>query len=327
MKRLCLCFLLWCHALSAQAQDWPVTLEHRFGETTIDSPPQRVVSLSYAGHDFLLALGIKPVALRYWFGDHPKGVWPWAQDALGDAEPAVMIGTPDIEFIAALQPDLIVGQWSGMTQDEYRLLSQIAPTLAAAPGQGDYDSPWPLILDRLARATGKQAEAEAIVADLDARMAQIRAEHPDWQGQSVTLTWPAQLITYSSQDIRAQVLAGLGLSVPKAIDDRAGEARFFTTLSDEDVTDLDADVLIWLQTTTETPVLDDIVLRPTLRAYREGREVLADYDLTAALSHSSPLSLHYALDRLVPLLEAAIDGDPATEVDSMSRAGLLPAHD
>lgn len=327
IKRLSLFFLLWCVPSLASAEEWPITLTHKFGETTITNQPERVVSLSFAGHDFLLALGITPVALRYWFGDHPKGVWPWAQDALGDAEPEILIGTPDIEFIATLNPDLIVGQWSGMTEDDYRLLSQIAPTIAAAPGRGDYDSPWPLMLERLGQATGKLADARTIIEDLDARMAQLRAENPDWQGRTAALAWPTELVTFTSQDIRGQLLAALGFRVPQSVDERAGDGRFFVTLSDEDVTDLDADVLIWLQTTKEIPKLDDIVLRPTMRAYREGREVLADYELTAALSHSSPLSLNYALDRLVPLIAAAMDGDPATEVESMSGAGLLPKHD
>jgi iron complex transport system substrate-binding protein len=36
----------------------------------------------------------------------------------------------NVEAVAALDPDLIVGVSSGMTAEEYETLSQIAPTLA-----------------------------------------------------------------------------------------------------------------------------------------------------------------------------------------------------
>src|SRR6056297_4028745 len=69
---------------------FPVTIEHKFGATTIDEEPHRVVSVGFNEHDFLLALGVVPVGLRDWFGDRPNGAWPWAQDELGDAEPEVL---------------------------------------------------------------------------------------------------------------------------------------------------------------------------------------------------------------------------------------------
>ena len=97
------------------ADPFPVTLTHKFGTTTIDTQPERVVSLGFAGIDNLLALGVKPVAVRYWYGDYPYAAWPWAQDALGDAQPVVLKGDLNIEQIAALQPDVIMAVSSGIT--------------------------------------------------------------------------------------------------------------------------------------------------------------------------------------------------------------------
>jgi iron complex transport system substrate-binding protein len=42
----------------SEAAAFPVTIEHKFGETTIDAEPERVVSIGYNEHDFLLALGV-----------------------------------------------------------------------------------------------------------------------------------------------------------------------------------------------------------------------------------------------------------------------------
>ena len=39
-------------------QTFPVKIPHEFGETVIAEEPKRVVSISYIGHDFLLALGV-----------------------------------------------------------------------------------------------------------------------------------------------------------------------------------------------------------------------------------------------------------------------------
>ena len=57
---------------------FPVTLEHKYGSTTIDAAPERVISVGYSEQDPLLALGVAPIAIRDWFGDQPFGVWPWS---------------------------------------------------------------------------------------------------------------------------------------------------------------------------------------------------------------------------------------------------------
>jgi iron complex transport system substrate-binding protein len=50
----------------------------------------------------------------------------------------------DINFerIAALEPDLILGVYSGMTARDYELLPQIAPTVAQTDRYIDYGTPW-----------------------------------------------------------------------------------------------------------------------------------------------------------------------------------------
>lgn len=49
---------------------------------------------------------------------------------------------------------------------------------------------------------------------------------------------------------------------------------------------------------------------------REGRDIfLSDEVLSGALTWSSVLSLPYALDRIAPMLAAAVDGDPETEIE------------
>ena len=75
---ICLAF----GATAASAQDFPVTVEHAFGETTIEERPERVASVGWANHEVPLALGIVPVGFaRASWGDDDGA--PRA-DALGN---------------------------------------------------------------------------------------------------------------------------------------------------------------------------------------------------------------------------------------------------
>lgn len=303
---------------------FPVEIENAFGVARVEAKPERIVSLSFIGHDFLLALGIQPYALRKWYGSDPYGVWVWGHDALGDAQPIVMQGEIDIERIALLAPDLITAQWSGITEREYDLLSRIAPTLGPAPGYGNWGTPWQDMLLRLGQATGRGEEAAAVVRSIEARFAEVRSRHPEWQGASATMSWAGALAAYTDEDLRGQFLEALGFEVPDQLSYLPGGNAYFKPLPVEDISSIDLDVLVWLDPGGTAGGVLDMPLRNTMRAHREGREVYAGPLLSAALSHSSPLSLEYALDELVPLLERAMDGDPATVVPSMFEAGLLP---
>ena len=109
-----------------------------------------------------------------------------------------------------------------------------------------------------------------------------------------------------------RVLEDLGFETPAEIDELAGDT-FYAEFSAENVERLDADLLVWIAAT------DDVIaqiraspLRQTLRATQEGREVFMDAEIGGAAGFSSPLSLPFLLEDLVPRFAAAVDGDPAT---------------
>jgi iron complex transport system substrate-binding protein len=311
------------------AAAFPVTIEHKFGSTTVETEPQRVVSIGYNEHDFLLALGVVPVALRDWYGEQPNSVWPWAQDELGGATPEVLPATDlNFEQIAALEPDLIVGVWSGMTAEDYQLLSAIAPTVAQPDAYDDYGTPWQEQTMILGAATGRTAQAEAVVADVEGQIVAAREAHPEWQGQTSSVAFVTEEGpgAYASQDTRSRFMQDLGFVIP-AVNDTDETNSFYMQLSAEDITALDVDVLVWVIGTAEAldGILDQLPTRPSLTAYAEGREIFADIELSGAFSHSSPLSLEYVLDLMVPEIEAAADGDPATPVPSAVAVGAVSA--
>ena len=60
----------------------PVTIEHKYGSTTVSEAPTRVVTVGLVEQDALLALGVVPVGTTEWYGEQPGALWPWAQAEL-----------------------------------------------------------------------------------------------------------------------------------------------------------------------------------------------------------------------------------------------------
>ena len=171
----------------AASDPFPVTVEHKFGETTIDAAPERIVTVGLVEQDVLLALGVAPVATTEWFGDQPGAIFPWAMDeleALGAPIPDIL-GTADavnFEAVAAQDPDLIVAIYGELNQTAYDRLSDIAPTIAQPAEYVDYGAPWDVTTRTIGQALGKSDEAEALIADIEAQFAAVREAHPEFQG-------------------------------------------------------------------------------------------------------------------------------------------------
>lgn len=298
---------------------FPVTIEHKYGSTEITEEPERIVTVGLTDHDAFLALGVAPVGTTDWYGDHPHAVWPWAQDELGDAEPTVVGNATelDLERIAALDPDVIVGLYTAMDEQAYVTLSEIAPTVAQPGGHVDYGIPWQELTLTAGQVVGRTGHAEQLVADVESRLASIREEHPEFVGATSSIAVPYEgIYVYSFNVANGRILSSLGLEQPEELAEMIGDADG-TALSLERVDLIDLDVLVWLDAGTDMPPLDEDIYQQ-LDVHQEGREVFISSAsaVGGAMSFSSVLSLPFLLDELVPMLELAIDGDPGTEVPS-----------
>jgi iron complex transport system substrate-binding protein len=299
------------------AQDFPVTITHERGETVILAKPQRVVSVGVHEQDFLYALGIAPVGVHEWFDGYPYATGPWAEAArvAVDAEPEVLMAWEiNVEWVAALKPDLIVATYFGDLDDgTYTLLQQIAPVVTAPPGYPAWGAPWQEELRLLGKATGTSDKAEAIIADLDAKTAAVRAAYPQFAGKtSATGYFDAGVVrTYNSADTAHRFLQSLGLVIPKAYDEQAVE-RGHLDISLENLQLIELDTFVWPEGLRG---LEENTVYKATRLAREGRSVsLGGGTLSAALSFQTPQALGYLLDTLPPMIAAALDGDPATSV-------------
>jgi iron complex transport system substrate-binding protein len=302
----------------ASTEAFPVTFEHRYGEVTLDEAPQRIVAVGLTEQDALLALGIVPVATTEWFGEHPGAIWPWAQDELEalDGEAPELLGDAtevNFEKVAAQEPDLILALYSGITEEDYERLSAIAPTLAAPEEYLDYGVPWDEATRTIGKAVGKADEAEALVESVEADFADAVAAHPEFAGKVGLVATPYEgIYVYGPQDPRSRFLIDLGFTIPEDLAEITGE-EFGGNLSEERADLLDVDAIVWLDA-ADTEGYGGPAYE-TFAVHTEAREVFLDSfgtTLGGATSFVSVLSLPYLLDGLVPMLAAAVDGDPAT---------------
>ncbi|MFF8841867.1 iron-siderophore ABC transporter substrate-binding protein [Streptomyces sp. NPDC015127] len=296
---------------SAKSVAFPVTVEHKYGSTTIEAEPKKVVTLGLSDQDAVLALGVKPVGSVDWFKEQPYGKWPWTKELWGSAPPQI-VGERDeynMEKIAALKPDLIIAQYSGMKKEQYDTLSKISKAVAQPKGHEDYAAPWQVMTRQIGKALGKTAETEKLISGIDERFKAVRDKHPAFARQSLTVADSFQAGTYSaftSTDPKAIFFSQLGFRLNPEIDKLAKPGWNVAELSAERLDVLDADRLVWV--TSSTGANDRIKAEPLykkLKVAQEKRDLFVPYqdpDIGAAFSFNTVLSIPYAIDEIVPLL-------------------------
>ncbi|WP_020665983.1 iron-siderophore ABC transporter substrate-binding protein [Amycolatopsis nigrescens] len=298
---------------------FPVTIGHKYGSTTLERAPQRVVTVGLTEQDSLLALGVVPVGVTEFVGEYPGTVGPWAKDKLGGAPLPTVLKSPEgpsFEQVAALRPDLIIGLYSALTQEQYDKLSQIAPVIAQPDEYADYGIPWQDTTRTVGKAVGRPAAADGLVQGVEAKIAQIRKDNPRFEGATaLTATVYEGYFVYGSQDPRTRVLTSLGFKLPPGLDQIIGDT-FGANISMERTDLLDRDALVWLvdDSAGNRATLANDRLYSGLKVAKEKREVFIENasDYGNATTFVTVLSVPYQLDRMVPQLAAAVDGNPAT---------------
>lgn len=269
------------------AKDGSVTVKHVFGETKIPAPPTRVVSAGLTEQDDLLALGVVPIAVTDWFGGEPYGVWPWAQQKLGGAQPVVLnlADGVQVEAIASLRPDLIVAANAGLDQDTYTKLAAIAPTIAQS-GQDAFFEPWKSQATTIGQAVFKHDEMQALIAGIEEKFAAVGQSNPQFAGRKVVL------LEGRLGERGAQVMAP------------GWRSDFLTQMGLVAAGDPDtADVLIWC---TESNEEQAALLADPKIAQRGPRNIFAGKELAGAIAFASPLSYPLVADRLPPEIVRAL---------------------
>jgi iron complex transport system substrate-binding protein len=304
-------------AASPVATDaFPVTINHVYGETVIPEAPVRVVTYGWSTQDAVIALGIDPVAIprNDWGGD-TDGFLPWTREALGDRPLPVILDTVEVPFeaITEARPDVILAPYSGITQDEYDLMSQIAPTVAY-PSVA-WGTSWQEDQLITGQALGMTAAAEKLVADIESLIASQTDQYPQLAGKTFVygnMGDGSSFNLYTTTDSRPLFLAAIGL-VPsdyaKGLDAQADAATYFVPISYELAGEIEADIVVfWFGAQSD---YDAAVATPAFQAIpavkRGSFAAVIGEALVMASSAFSVLSIPYMLDAFIPTLAAAAD--------------------
>lgn len=226
---------------------------HAMGVTDVPDNPQRIVVLTNEGTEALLAIGVVPVgAVESWNGD------PWYDyltPMMGEATLLGAEGAVNLELIAALEPDLILG--SKVRQEAvYEQLSAIGPTVMTETLGGV----WQENLAVYADAVGRSAEADLALSAFQGRIAAIHTALGEAVEDQISLVRisPARTRMYLKDSFCGAILDAIGFARPAAQDKDA----FAEDLTKERIPELAADRIFYF-----SPGVDDV----------EGEANLADW--------------------------------------------------
>jgi iron complex transport system substrate-binding protein len=307
---------------SPEDSGFPITIEHVFGETVIESRPERVATIHWGNHDVPIALGVVPVGMQFnTYGDeNGDGVLPWTYEALetlgatGDDLPVLFDEVDGIDFagIDAVTPDVILAAYSGITEEEYQGLSQAYPVVAYPVAA--WGTNWRDMALINGEAIGLAAEAETLVTEVEATMADAMAARPSLEGLTFAYGWidtadTSSIWIYSPVDARVQYLETLGLvSAPGVVELIGDSLEFGVPISAENVDILaDADVIVTYGDEGALEVFQADPLLSQIPAIASGAVALLPLDapISAATSGPTVLSIPWAIDAYLDLIEAA----------------------
>ncbi|WP_433725971.1 ABC transporter substrate-binding protein [Actinoplanes sp. CA-051413] len=298
-------------ASGSAAAAFPVSIEHKFGSTTIEKQPERVVTVGWNDQDPVLALGVVPVSTREWFTEYPT--YPWVKEALAGKQLTTFSAEINFEAIIKQQPDLILAIYETINKETYDKLSQIAPTVIQSKDYADEQTPWDVQTLTTGKALGKSSEAQALVAKVNAKIDEAKAANPQFAGKTLVVDFgpeKGQHWLIPAKDPRRALFDALGFAAQSESED----------VSEERLDLLDRDVLFVNGATKKDMLASPAFSR--LKVVGEDRALYTSFStpLGGALAYSGPNALLYALEVLVPQLKNATDGNKATAVTDLSNA-------
>ncbi|TFV66598.1 UNVERIFIED_ORG: iron-siderophore ABC transporter substrate-binding protein [Bacillus sp. AZ43] len=298
----------------------PITIEHALGTTTIESAPERVATVNWANHEVPLALGVVPVGMAAAnFGDDDgDGMLPWVSERLeelGGETPVLFDETDGIDFeaVADTDPDVILAGYSGLTQEDYDTLSEIAPVVAYP--EAPWATSWRDTIAINAEGMGMAEEGEELVADIEAQIEETVDEHPQLEGKAtmflthVDTADLSEVSYYTPFDTRSAFFEDLGLSTPASIEDASTDPEQFSgSISAEQIDTLsDVEIIVTYGDQALVDALEADPLLSQMPAVRNGSIVLLPNTPLGTAANPTPLAIPWVLEDYVALLAEAAD--------------------
>lgn len=297
----------------------PVTIEHALGTTTIDEKPERIATVNWANQEVPLALGVVPVGMaRADFGDDDgDGILPWVSeklDELGGEAPVLFDETDGVDFeaVADTEPDVILAAYSGLTQEDYDTLSEIAPVVAYP--ETAWGTSWRDMIAFNSQGMGMAAEGEQLVADLEGEIAEVADAHPELTDSTamflthVDTTDLSEVSFYTTHDTRVQFFDDLGLKQPASIQEASDSTDLFSLTQSAETADTfdDVDVIVTYGDDELVQTLEgDPVLSQMPAVANKAIVALPSTGPLGTAANPTPLSISWILAEYADLLAEA----------------------
>jgi iron complex transport system substrate-binding protein len=234
----------------------PVTLDSCGTETTVDTPPERVVAIKSTSIEMLLTLGLADRMVGTAFADGPV-----PDDLAADAAsiPVLSDKVPGQEALLEVQPDFVYAGWESNFSDdgvgERAALQDLGIGTYVSPAackEVEY-MPDPLTFD----GVFDEIRQIASVFGVEDRAEQVIAEQRDALASVTPPAQPTTALWYSSGTDTPYVGAGIG--APQMIMDAVGLTNIFADVHDtwtsagwEQVVAADPDVIVLVDATWNT---------------------------------------------------------------------------
>ena len=215
----------------------PHTVVHAMGETEVIADPQRVVVLDSSFLDAAIALGVTPIGAPE--GVAGRGLPAYLGDDLAGIEIVGETTSPNLELIASLQPDLIIGA-KVRHEALYETLSQIAPTVMSESSGTNWTDQVRLTADAL----GRQDAAEALLAEFEARAVQVGTDiGATGKTAAIVRFIPGQTRLYGPETFSGSVLTLVGFDLGTNEAKGYDPAFSMALISEEQIDLIDSDVI------------------------------------------------------------------------------------
>lgn len=296
-----------------------ITIDHAYGTTTIPGKPAVITTVQWANHEVPLALGVVPAGMAAAnFGDDDgDGLLPWVAqklEELGGKTPVLFDESDGVDFEAVgdTAPDVILAAYSGLSQEDYDTLSEIAPTVPFP--ETAWGTPWREMISTNATAMGMQAEGEELIASLEAEIETAAAAHPAIAGKNamflthVDTTDLSEVSFYTAHDTRTQFFTDLGMTIAPSVQTASDATEEFSSTVSAEQADTFGDVEI-IVTYGDEALLAALKADPLLSqmpAVRNGAVVNLPSDSPlGTAANPTPLSISYILEDYLKELDRA----------------------
>ncbi|MGV8847574.1 siderophore ABC transporter substrate-binding protein [Tessaracoccus sp.] len=215
----------------------PIVLQHAQGETTLDAPATRIVVLDSGSLDTLAALGVADSVV----GITKGAVMPEALSQFNDAKyaPVGSLKEPDLEAIAALDPDLVIAGFRSA-----KLVEELSKTFKTIDVTFDYADGFyegiKFSTHLIAQAVGKEAEAETQLKEVADAMATAKEKAPTDKTAMILMTSGGKVSAHGADSRFGLVHSELGIT--QAITDIEAEAHG-DAISFEAIAEANPDIL------------------------------------------------------------------------------------